>query len=84
MPARFGSDLSRALRIALIVQALAATPALAKVVLVVEESASIYSRASQGFLLGFASADAIDTVVGRVLDHLGVPHDLLKRWGEKS
>ncbi len=26
-------------------------------------------------------ADAIDTVVGRVLDQLGVEHDLLKRWG---
>jgi 4-hydroxy-3-polyprenylbenzoate decarboxylase len=25
--------------------------------------------------------DAIDTVVGRVLDHLGVQHDLLRRWG---
>jgi flavin prenyltransferase len=25
--------------------------------------------------------DAIDTVVGRVLDHLGVAHDLLRRWG---
>lgn len=25
--------------------------------------------------------DAIDTVVGRVLDHLGVEHDLVHRWG---
>lgn len=25
--------------------------------------------------------DAIDTVVGRVLDHLGVEHDLARRWG---
>jgi flavin prenyltransferase len=25
--------------------------------------------------------DAIDTVVGRVLDHLGVEHDLVRRWG---
>jgi flavin prenyltransferase len=25
--------------------------------------------------------DAIDTVVGRVLDHLGVAHELLRRWG---
>jgi len=25
--------------------------------------------------------DAVDTVVGRVLDHLGVEHDLLRRWG---
>jgi 4-hydroxy-3-polyprenylbenzoate decarboxylase len=25
--------------------------------------------------------DAIDTVVGRILDHLGLSHDLLRRWG---
>jgi 4-hydroxy-3-polyprenylbenzoate decarboxylase len=25
--------------------------------------------------------DALDTVVGRVLDHLGLEHDLLRRWG---
>jgi 4-hydroxy-3-polyprenylbenzoate decarboxylase len=25
--------------------------------------------------------DAIDTVVGRILDHLGLEHDLLRRWG---
>jgi 4-hydroxy-3-polyprenylbenzoate decarboxylase len=23
----------------------------------------------------------VDTVVGRVLDHLGLEHDLLRRWG---
>jgi len=27
--------------------------------------------------------ELLDTVVGRVLDQLGVEHDLLKRWGEK-
>jgi 4-hydroxy-3-polyprenylbenzoate decarboxylase len=26
--------------------------------------------------------DAIDTVVGRTLDQLGIEHDLLHRWGE--
>lgn len=26
----------------------------------------------------------LDTVVGRVLDHLGLEHDLLKRWGSAS
>jgi 4-hydroxy-3-polyprenylbenzoate decarboxylase len=26
--------------------------------------------------------DALDTVVARVLDHLGVEHDLVRRWGE--
>ena len=25
--------------------------------------------------------DLVDTVVGRVLDHLGVTHDLSRRWG---
>jgi flavin prenyltransferase len=25
--------------------------------------------------------DLLDSVVGRVLDHLGIPHDLLRRWG---
>jgi 4-hydroxy-3-polyprenylbenzoate decarboxylase len=27
--------------------------------------------------------DAVDTVVGRVLDHLGLKHDLLRRWGSR-
>lgn len=27
--------------------------------------------------------DAIDTVIGRVLDHLGLEHDLLRRWGAR-
>ena len=26
----------------------------------------------------------IDTVVGRVLDHLGLEHDLLRRWGSSK
>lgn len=26
-------------------------------------------------------AEAIDTVIGRVLDHLGLEHDLVRRWG---
>jgi 4-hydroxy-3-polyprenylbenzoate decarboxylase len=26
----------------------------------------------------------LDTVVGRILDHLGLEHDLLERWGNKS
>ncbi len=28
--------------------------------------------------------DVIDTVVARVLDHLGVEHDLVKRWGSEK
>ena len=27
--------------------------------------------------------DAIDTVVGRLLDHLGFEHDLIRRWGSR-
>src|ERR1700735_2515984 len=27
--------------------------------------------------------DAIDTVVGRILDHLGLEHTLLRRWGAR-
>jgi 4-hydroxy-3-polyprenylbenzoate decarboxylase len=27
--------------------------------------------------------EAIDTVVGRILDHLGLEHALLRRWGER-
>jgi 4-hydroxy-3-polyprenylbenzoate decarboxylase len=26
----------------------------------------------------------VDTVVGRVLDHLGIEHDLVRRWGDKE
>jgi len=28
-------------------------------------------------------AQAVDTVVGRLMDHLGLEHDLVKRWGDK-
>jgi 4-hydroxy-3-polyprenylbenzoate decarboxylase len=27
--------------------------------------------------------DAIDTVIARVLDHLGLDHDLIRRWGSR-
>jgi len=26
---------------------------------------------------------AIDTVVARILDHLGLDHDLVRRWGQR-
>jgi len=29
-------------------------------------------------------ADVADTVVGRVLDHLGIAHNLVRRWGEEE
>jgi len=29
-------------------------------------------------------ADLVDFVVARILDHLNIEHDLLKRWGEKA
>ena len=29
-------------------------------------------------------ADLVDFVVARILDHLGVPHGLIARWGEES
>jgi 4-hydroxy-3-polyprenylbenzoate decarboxylase len=29
-------------------------------------------------------AQAVDTVVGRVLDQLGLEHDLLRRWGDAN
>jgi putative tryptophan/tyrosine transport system substrate-binding protein len=53
---------ARAFRILLALQALAAVPAYADIVLLVEDSASIYERAGQGFLLGFQSADRIETI----------------------
>lgn len=28
-------------------------------------------------------AEMVDHTVGRVLDHFGVPHDLVRRWGER-
>ncbi|MDH5553256.1 MAG: aromatic acid decarboxylase, partial [Nitrosomonas sp.] len=28
--------------------------------------------------------DMVDFVVARILDHLGVAHQLMPRWGEKS
>jgi 4-hydroxy-3-polyprenylbenzoate decarboxylase len=28
--------------------------------------------------------DCVDFIVGRICDQLGVEHELLKRWGEKS
>jgi 4-hydroxy-3-polyprenylbenzoate decarboxylase len=27
--------------------------------------------------------DAVDTVVGRILDHVGLEHDLVRRWGQR-
>src|SRR5262245_51143334 len=57
-----GFSLLRALRIVVILHTLAAVPALGKVLLIVEDSASIYEHAARGFLLGFGSADAVETI----------------------
>jgi putative tryptophan/tyrosine transport system substrate-binding protein len=57
-----GSGFARAFRILVILHTLAAVPAFGKVLLIVEDSASIYERAARGFLLGFASADAVETI----------------------
>src|SRR4051794_28282805 len=59
---RPGFGFARALTIVVVLQALAAVPAFGKVLLIVEDSASIYERAARGFLLGFASADAVETI----------------------
>ncbi|MFH1153101.1 MAG: flavin prenyltransferase UbiX [Pseudomonadota bacterium] len=40
---------------------------------------------SPSFYSGASGADGLaDTVVARVLDHLGLDHDLVPRWGEDS
>ena len=52
--------------------------ALAKVGVVIQPAMpSFYGRTR-------TLEQAIDTVVGRTLDQLGVEHDLLKRWGAKE
>ncbi|MFP4076018.1 MAG: flavoprotein, partial [Halochromatium sp.] len=41
--------------------------------------------ANPGFYFNPQSVDeVIDFMAARVLDHLGVPHRLLARWGEES
>jgi flavin prenyltransferase len=43
--------------------------------IVLPASPSFYSRPQ-------SLEQAMDTVLGRVLDHLGIPHAIAKRWGE--
>lgn len=51
--------------------------------LAVTRAGAVVLPASPSFYSHPASVDAmIDTVVGRVLDQLGVPHQLMPRWGE--
>ena len=39
--------------------------------------------ASPGWYHGVRSLqDLVDFVVARILDQLGVPHDLMRRWGQ--
>ncbi len=41
--------------------------------------------ASPGWYHGVASIiDLVDFVVARILDHLGIPHHLMQRWGEEQ
>jgi flavin prenyltransferase len=57
--------------------------ALARVgALILPAMPSFYGRARASE--GFGSVDIlVDSVVGRILDHLGVEHTLLRRWGAK-
>jgi 4-hydroxy-3-polyprenylbenzoate decarboxylase len=49
------------------------------------EVGAVVLPASPGFYTKPKSLeDAIDFIVGRICDQLGVEHDLFKRWGEKS
>ena len=41
--------------------------------------------ASPGFYHGYETVDdLVDFVVARILDHIGVEHNLIKRWGEEE
>ena len=68
-----GFGLTRALRVLVIFHALTAVPAFAKVLLIVEDSASIYERAAKGFLAGFSSADVLETVTVTPEDGFQLP-----------
>ncbi|MBX7104316.1 MAG: UbiX family flavin prenyltransferase [Gemmataceae bacterium] len=47
------------------------------------EAGAVILPAMPGFYTRPQSlADAVDFIVGRVCDQLGVPHDLFRRWGE--
>ncbi|HET6880585.1 MAG TPA: flavin prenyltransferase UbiX [Pirellulales bacterium] len=47
------------------------------------EAGAVVLPAMPGFYHGVRSmADLVDFVVGRILDQLGVEHDLMRRWGE--
>jgi putative tryptophan/tyrosine transport system substrate-binding protein len=58
----FGSVFARALRTLVVISTVGAVTLNGNVLLIVEDSASIYQRAAQGFLLGFDSADTIETI----------------------
>lgn len=49
------------------------------------EAGAVILPASPGWYHGVESlSDLIDFVVARILDQLGVPHELMKRWGDTS
>jgi len=49
----------------------------------IHEAGAVVLPASPGFYHGAAGvADLVDFIVARICDQLGVPHALMKRWGE--
>ena len=48
------------------------------------QAGAVVMPAMPGWYHGVTSpVDLIDFVVARILDHLGIPHDLMRRWGEE-
>lgn len=49
------------------------------------QAGAVILPANPGFYAGPKTVvDVVDTVVARVLDHLGIPNDLAPRWGEEN
>lgn len=51
----------------------------------IHEAGAVVLPAAPGFYHGAETvADLVDFVVARICDQLGVPHTLMRRWGEKT